>query len=62
VATNDEGTTTTPHDLDVIARMKHLRADPSGAAAAEHRRRAPAEHHEYIRAHGEDMPEIRNWR
>ncbi|WP_432877263.1 phosphoketolase family protein [Kribbella sp. CA-245084] len=69
----EEGTTTTPFDmvvrndldrfhlaLDVIDRVPGL-----GQRAAEVRQwliDQRARHHEYILEHGEDLPEIRNWR
>jgi xylulose-5-phosphate/fructose-6-phosphate phosphoketolase len=69
----EEGTTTTPFDMvvlndmdrfhlveDVITRVPHL-----GARAAYVRqaiRDRLLEHKEYIATHGEDMPEVRNWR
>ena len=69
----EEGTTTTPFDMvvlndmdrfhlveDVITRVPHL-----GARAAYVRqaiRDRLIEHKEYIATHGEDMPEVRNWR
>ena len=71
----EEGTTTTPFDmtvlntmdrfhlaLDVIERVERLRSDPSAAAAAEVFRDKLKEHRRYIRANGEDMPEIQQWR
>jgi xylulose-5-phosphate/fructose-6-phosphate phosphoketolase len=69
----EEGTTTTPFDmlvrndldryhlvLDVIERVPGLAAR-AGELAAEMRRRR-ARHRAYIVEHGEDMPEIRDWR
>jgi len=69
----EEGTTTTPFDMvvrndldrfhlvgDVIERVPLL-----GAHAAYVRqwlRDRLVDHQRYIREHGEDMPEIRNWR
>jgi xylulose-5-phosphate/fructose-6-phosphate phosphoketolase len=74
----EEGTITTPFDmtvlndldrfdltLDVIERVPGLRSGPMGAAAARletHCRERLAAHRDYICAHGEDMPEIRDWR
>ena len=71
----EEGTTTTPFDmtvlndldrfhlaLDVIARVPGLRDDPAAAAAAERFHAQLAEHRRYIVEHGDDMPEIRDWR
>ena len=68
----EEGTTTTPFDmvvlndldrfhlaLDVIARVPGLDARAGSAKAFLHERRDA--HKRYVREHGEDMPEIRNW-
>ncbi len=68
----EEGTVTTPFDMvvrndmdrfhlvmDVIDRVPGL-----GVKAAHVRQRmidARTRHHEYVRAHGEDMPEVRDW-
>ena len=69
----EEGTTTTPFDMlvrndmdrfhlvqDVIDRVPRL-----GSRYAQLRQRMAdkrVEHAEYIRAHGDDMPEVREWR
>jgi len=69
---NEEGTTTTPFDMVVLNELDrfHLameaidRMPELGAKAAEARRRFAGrlvEHTRYVREHGEDMPEIRNW-
>ncbi|MFY9634821.1 MAG: phosphoketolase family protein [Cellulosimicrobium cellulans] len=68
----EEGTTTTPFDMcvlnqldrfnlaiDVIDRVPRLK-DVSGHVREELKNKL-IEHRQYIRAHGEDMPEIRNW-
>jgi xylulose-5-phosphate/fructose-6-phosphate phosphoketolase len=69
----EEGTTTTPFDmvvrndldrfhlvLDVIRRVPGLEARAANVAAEMRSRRH--RHHAYIVEHGEDMPEVRNWR
>ena len=70
----ERGTTTTPFDmvvmndldrfhlvLDVIARVPGLARDPDAGRTAAYCRARLAEHHDYIRAHGEDMPDVRDW-
>ena len=69
----EEGTTTTPFDMvvrndldrfhlveDVIDRVPKLRSHAAYAKQAVRDRLI--EHKEYIVRHGEDLPEIRNWR
>ncbi|MEE2032491.1 phosphoketolase family protein [Rhodococcus chondri] len=68
----EEGTTTTPFDMcvmnqidrfnlakDVIDRV--ARIQPVAAHAREHLKNKLIEHGQYIRAHGEDLPEIADW-
>jgi xylulose-5-phosphate/fructose-6-phosphate phosphoketolase len=68
----EEGTTTTPFDMVVLNELDrfHLVGDvidclPQLEAQAAYVKQALREklldHKEYIAAHGEDMPEIRNW-
>jgi xylulose-5-phosphate/fructose-6-phosphate phosphoketolase len=69
----EEGTTTTPFDMavrndldrfhlagDVIDRVPKLA--PAAAYAKLALRDALSDHRHYIRRHGEDLPEIRDWR
>ena len=69
----EEGTTTTPFDMcvlneidrfhlaiDVIDRVPKL-SRVSGSLRQELRNKL-IDHRRYVRAHGEDMPEIRDWR
>jgi len=69
----EEGTTTTPFDMtvmnqldrfnlamDVIDRVPRLQST-SGAAREELKNKL-IEHKIYVHSHGEDMPEIQNWR
>jgi xylulose-5-phosphate/fructose-6-phosphate phosphoketolase len=69
----EEGTTTTPFDMVVLNDLDrfHLAGDvidrvPGLAAGAAHVKQAlrdkRIEHKQYIAEHGEDMPEILNWR
>ena len=71
----EEGTTTTPFDmavlndldrfhlvLDVIARVRGLARTSDGERMAAYCHAKLAEHAAYIRAHGDDMPEVKNWR
>ncbi|MCZ2860791.1 phosphoketolase family protein [Blastococcus sp. VKM Ac-2987] len=68
----EEGTTTTPFDIcvmnridrydlaiDVIDRVPRLRT--IGAHARDRLRDQLIEHRQYVRTHGEDLPEIRDW-
>ncbi len=68
----EEGTTTTPFDMTVLNEMDrfHLAGDAVdrvprlqniGAAFKQKLRNKLVEHKEYIREHGDDMPEIRDW-
>ena len=68
----DEGTTTTPFDMVVLNEMSrfHLALDAlkhiprlrvQAAGAIQLFSKKLTEHHNYIREHLEDMPEIRNW-
>jgi xylulose-5-phosphate/fructose-6-phosphate phosphoketolase len=69
----EEGSTTTPFDMVVMNDLDrfHLVADvidrvtalePLAAYAKQAIRDKLIEHKQYIAAHGEDLPEIRNWR
>ena len=69
----EEGTITTPFDMTVLNDMDrfHLvmdtvdRLPQTGATGAALKRKLAAklvEHSRYIREHGQDLPEIRNWR
>jgi xylulose-5-phosphate/fructose-6-phosphate phosphoketolase len=69
----EEGTTTTPFDMAVLNDLNrfHLVADvidrvpklaPEAAYVKQALRDRLSEHRQYIRRHGEDMPEIRDWR
>ncbi|MEA2508481.1 MAG: xylulose-5-phosphate/fructose-6-phosphate phosphoketolase [Actinomycetota bacterium] len=68
----EEGTTTTPFDMavmnqldrfnlamDVIDRVTRLQA--TSGSARETLKNKLIEHRIYVRAHGEDMPEVRDW-
>jgi len=69
----EEGTTTTPFDMtvlnevdrfhiamDVIDRVERLR--DAGGHLKQYLRDKLVEHRSYVTTHGEDMPEIRDWR
>ncbi|WP_337183712.1 phosphoketolase family protein [Shinella sp.] len=69
----EEGTTTTPFDMAVmneldryhlaieaIERLPSLRDRAAGIVTA--LKGKLAEHHAYVREHGEDMPDIRDWK
>ena len=71
----EEGTTTTPFDmtvrndldrfhlvLDVIARVPALAVADDAMHLAAYCRTRLAEHELYIREHGDDMPDVRDWR
>ncbi|MBV8341165.1 MAG: phosphoketolase family protein [Gammaproteobacteria bacterium] len=69
----EEGTITTPFDMTVLNDLDrfHLAADTikrlpqlesQAGLAVQHLRDRLTAHREYIRAHGEDLPEIRTWR
>jgi len=68
----EEGTTTTPFDMCVLNRIDrfHLaigvldavpRLHDVSAHAREALKNKLVEHHRYVRTHGEDMPEVRDW-
>jgi xylulose-5-phosphate/fructose-6-phosphate phosphoketolase len=69
---DEEGTTTTPFDMAVLNKLDrfHLAIEaiervPGLAAKAAHAKQqfrdALLAHSAYVREHGEDMPEIRDW-
>ncbi|MEO7502858.1 MAG: phosphoketolase family protein [Gemmatimonadaceae bacterium] len=71
----EEGTTTTPFDmtvlngldryhlaLAVIARVERIRESDAARKVVASLEAKLVEHHDYICANGEDMPEVQNWR
>ncbi|MDB4882715.1 MAG: phosphoketolase, partial [Gemmatimonadetes bacterium] len=71
----EEGTTTTPFDmtvrntldrfhlvLDVIARVPGLASQDDARRLADYCNARLAEHEQYIWIHGDDMPDVRDWR
>jgi xylulose-5-phosphate/fructose-6-phosphate phosphoketolase len=69
---NEQGTTTTPFDMVVMNRMSRYdlalealgrarRAPAGGAELEEHCKAMLARHHDHVREHLEDMPEVRDW-
>ncbi|MEO7369018.1 MAG: phosphoketolase family protein [Gemmatimonadaceae bacterium] len=71
----EEGTTTTPFDmtvmneldrfhlvLDVVARLRGAAANQQSDDLAKWCNARLEEHHHYIREHGDDMPDVRDWR
>jgi len=69
----EKGTTTTPFDMvvlneldrfhlaiEAIERVPGLRT--KGAVARQTYQARLTEHHRYVREHGEDMPDVQNWR
>jgi xylulose-5-phosphate/fructose-6-phosphate phosphoketolase len=71
----EEGTTTTPFDMtvvnevdrfhlvrDVIARVPGLATDPDGMETSAYCGARLVEHYAYVRANGDDMPDVRDWR
>jgi xylulose-5-phosphate/fructose-6-phosphate phosphoketolase len=69
----EEGTTTTPFDMTVLNQLDrfHLAADvvdrvsslrPVNAHFKQMLRNKLVEHKQYIREHGDDVPEIRDWK
>jgi xylulose-5-phosphate/fructose-6-phosphate phosphoketolase len=69
----EEGTTTTPFDMVVLNDLDrfHLAGDvidrvprlgPRAAYVKQELREKLLEHREYVSAHGEDLPEVREWR
>jgi len=70
---NEEGTTTTPFDMTVLngldrfslvlSVIERIASSDPKAADLKHRMQAKLlEHYDYIRVHGQDMPEILNWK
>lgn len=70
---NEEGTTTTPFDMTVLNGLDrfHLvqsvidrtpKAQSAGIGLRGLMETKLIEHHDYVRAHGQDMPEIRDWK
>ncbi len=68
----EEGTTTTPFDMTVlnqldrfhlaIAAIERVPGLASAAAALDLLRAKLDEHYHYVREHGDDLPEVRDWR
>jgi len=71
----EEGTTTTPFDMtvlndidrfdlviDVVARVPKLATDPAAKRLTEWCEQQLVAHTAYVREHGEDMPDVRDWR
>jgi xylulose-5-phosphate/fructose-6-phosphate phosphoketolase len=48
--------------LDVIARVPGLGSDSTARDVAAYCHARLAEHEPYIREHGDDMPDVRDWR
>jgi xylulose-5-phosphate/fructose-6-phosphate phosphoketolase len=69
----EEGTTTTPFDMTVLNQLDrfHLAGEvvdrlmvprPANAYFKQFLRDKLIEHRQYVNQHGDDMPEVKNWR